>query len=451
MLLKESISNIHTSDELTNLSLLIEDGVIYNADIENRLYITFSGTYIIISDQLTEIEKEYQICIDEDSTEFYRRYGFIAPPFTLYKGVYFLAPYLGIRLNPVFSCVTRYPEIGINCNDKINMRHDIQEDIKSSLNKVAGSFRVLFSGGLDSSLLLAIAHEMGKTEVAVNCFMSSMPEESIRAEKMCQSKNINFHKEQIGGDLTEIARLFIDLTREPVADKIALVIPAMLSKSNAKKISTTILDGQGADSLFSGLPQDKLYDLYCKKHCRYLGIMLGWIPVWKKKDTTFGRNLYRVTKVLHCLKAPGPVSMFIRSLVENEASKLSAGNRVQKWVNKELHSLHDSLGDFHLVIRYFFMFRVLPSREMQKYAISESLGYVFKLPFLEKEMINKYFYVSPSFSINERAYKYPIVIAAKKYWPDYFSSSRTSPFQVEFDTGGKSVSEFSLTYISDFK
>lgn len=450
MLFKESISDIQVSEKLTNLSLVVEDGVIYNSDIENRLYITFSGTDLIISDQLAEIEKEHKIAVDKDSAEFYRRFGFIAPPFTLYKGVYVLAPYVGISLIPPFSCVTRYPEVGMNHNDKINIRHDIQEDIRNSLNKVSGSFRVLFSGGLDSSLLLAVAHEMGKIEVALNCFMSSMPEESIRAEKMCRSKNITFHKEQICGDLTEIARMFIDLTREPVADKIALVIPAMLSKSNAKK-STTILDGQGADSLFSGLPQDKLYDLYCKTHCRYLGILLGWMPVWKKKNTTLGRKLYRVTKVLHCLKAPGPVSMFIRSLVENEASKLSAGNRVQKWVNKELHSLHDGLGDFHLVIRYFFMFRVLPSREMQKYAISQSLGYVFKLPFLEKEMINKYFYVPPSFSINERAYKYPIVSAAKKYWPGYFSSSRTSPFQVEFDTGGKSVSEFSLSYISDFK
>lgn len=448
MIFKGSITNLQRSGELQKTTLIIENGVIYNTDIKSRFFITFVDGDYVISDTLSEIEEAHQLLVDADSAEFYRRYGFILPPFTLYEGVYFLAAYVGISLNAPFTCVTRYPEISLSEKTKKNIRYDIQEDIKSSLNNVAGRFQVLFSGGLDSSLLLAIAHEMDKTDVAVNCFMSSMPEESIKAEKMCRSRNIPFRKEQICGDLTEVARLFIDLTAEPVSDKIALVMPAMLSKSHAKK-SITILDGQGADSLFSGLPQDKLYDLYARVHWRCLGKLLGWLPVWKRKNTPLGRKLYRVTKVLHSLNAPGSISMLIRSLVENEAINLSVGNKVQKWLNKELDCLNESLGDFHLVIRYFFMFRILPSREMQKYTLSNSEGYVFKLPFLEKEMVDKYFYVSSSFSIQDRTYKYPVLSVAKEFWPGYFNSSRTSPFQVEFETGGKSVSEFSLSYISD--
>lgn len=450
MKVKECVTKIMAGEALRGLSLKVEGDVIYNTDIQRRLYMAFGDGEVIISDNLHEIENEFPLIIYDDAKAFYQRYGFILPPFTLYKGIYRLAPYLGICLTPPFRCMTRYPEIVQGNRDKITVRSEIEDDIRKILNDVDGNYQVLFSGGLDSSLLLGVAHELGKAEAAINCFMSSMPEESIRAQTMCESKGIPFRKVLVSDDLTEIARQFIHLTAEPVADKIALVIPALLSTPGVR-ISSTILDGQGADSLFSGLPHDKLYDLYSKSLYRNLGRLLGWIPVWKKKNSPLGRKLYRITKVLHCLAAPKAVPMLIRSLVENEAVTLSADNQVQNRLNQELNSVHQRLGDFHLVIRYFFMYRMLPAREMQKYALSESLGIVFKLPFLETETVNKYFYVSPSFSIKERVYKHPIVSAAKQYWPGCFNSSRTSPFQVEFETGGLSVSEFSLNTISDNK
>lgn len=447
MILQTSISSLLAGEAIESLALHVDNGVIYNEDIRKRLYICFLGQSVIITDNIAEIKKETGLTVSKNAKEFYQRYGFINPPFTLYDNVYLLAPYIGIFLSDTFKCVTRYPKVIRLEGSTTELQRKIQNDIKDNLRKEKGKFQVLFSGGLDSSLLLGIAHELGMTTTAVNCFMSSMPEESIRAQKMCESKNIPFRVVRVNDDLTVVARKFIDYTAEPIADKIALVIPAIFTEQEEER-KETILDGQGADSLLSGLPHDRLYDFYTKKGYHLLGQCLGWFPVWKNKKNPLGRCLYRITKSLNCLGAANPVAMIIRSLVENETELLSPDNHVQKWLNKELNSLYNHLGDFHLVIRYFFMFRMLPAREMQKYTLAESFGYRFNLPFLEKNFVTKYFYLLPSNSIKSGVYKYPIVTAAKKYWPEFFRDSRTSPFQVDFKTSGETITEFSLEYIS---
>lgn len=449
MILKMSICSLLAGDSLQALGLQIEDGVIFNTNIKNRFYISFDRNDAVISNSLMNMRKERRLTVNEHAKEFYLRYGFINPPFTLYDNVYLLAPYIGICLNEPYTCVTRYPEV-VKCEEStLELQQKIQDDIKCNLRKEREKYQVLFSGGLDSSLLLGIAHELDMIDIAVNCFMSSMPAESIRAQKMCESKNIPFRKVRINDDLTIMAGKFIDYTAEPIADKIALVIPAIFPLQESER-KETILDGQGADSLFSGLPHDRLYDLYIKKGYHRVGKLLRWLPVWKNKKNPLGRCLYRITKSLNCLGAANPVEMIICSLVENEAELLSPDNLVQKWLNKELQSLYVHLGDFHLVIRYFFMFRVLPAREMQKYILAESFGYRFNLPFLEQCFVTKYFYLPPSNCIKSGVYKYPVVTAAKKYWSDFFYNSRTSPFQVDFNTGREKITNFSVKYISKF-
>lgn len=446
MILKISICSLLAGDSLQALGLQVEDGVIFNTDIKNRFYIFFTGKYAVVSNSLIKMREEKRLTVNEHAKEFYLRYGFINPPFTLYDNVYLLALYIGICLNKPYSCVTRYPEVIKYEDSTLELQQEIQNDIKGYLREENGKYQILFSGGLDSSLLLGIAHELDMTDSAVNCFMSSMPDESIRAQKMCESKNIPFRKVRVNDDLTIMAGKFIDYTAEPIADKIALVMPAIFSAQEAER-KETILDGQGADSLFSGLPHDRLYDFYTKKGYHRLGQCLGWLPVWRNKKNPLGRCLYRMTKSLNCLGAANPVAMIIRSLVEHEAELLSPDNHVQKWLNKELNSLYEHLGDFHLVIRYFFMFRMLPAREMQKYILAESFGYRFNLPFLDQSFVTKYFYLPPSNSIKSGVYKYPVVTAAKKYWSDFFHNSRTSPFQVDFNTGGETINNFSISYI----
>lgn len=450
MLLKISIGEILQGSVLKTLGLRYDNNVIYNEHIRTRRFITRCNDHVVISDNLSEINADSDLEINADAQDFYLRYGFIAPPFTLYKNVYLLAPYIGVVMSNPLTFKTLYPVR--HSFDNENAQHQVETgpqllaDLQHSLAQNESDYQVLFSGGLDSSLLLGISNQLNKTRCAIHCFMASMPQETTKAKKMCADTATVFKHVSIESDLSAVAGDFIRLTLEPVADKIALVIPALVTAAKAET-GLAVLDGQGADSLFCGLPHDKLYDLYRRRGVRALSTFGTFLPVWKNKSSHLGRKIYRATKVLKCLAAPTPAAMLIQSLAEDTAIILLADNEVIQYLESELAELSKNLDDFHLVIRYLFMFRILPAREMQKYLLAESLNYAFKLPFLEKTMVDKYFYLDASCSIKQGIYKYPITCLAKTFWPGFLNSSRTSPFQVEFTTEKLTVKQFSLNCI----
>ena len=45
-------------------------------------------------------------------------------------------------------------------------------------------------------------------------------------------------------------------------------------------------------------------------------------------------------------------------------------------------------------------------------------------------------------------YKYPITKLAQKYWPGYFESSKTSPFQVNFKIGTTDLKQYSIDFVN---
>lgn len=450
MIIQASVNEIVQFGMLETIGLRVDNNVIYNEHIRKRLFMTRCEDNVVISDSLREIKSLTGLEINPDARDFYLRYGFITPPFTLYKNVYLLAPYVGIVLSSPLTFEIVYPEKSFSKNNYVGSGNDIAEqlvaDLESSLLQSEGDYQVLFSAGLDSSLLLGISNRLNKTRYALNCFMASMPEESVKAEKMCAETETVFKKVSVGHDLSSVASKFTALTLEAVADKIALVIPALIAAAEADP-DLTLLDGQGADSLFSGLPHDKLYDLYHRRWLRRLCKVAGILPVWKNKSSRIGRKLYRTTKVLKCLSSPTPVLMLLQSLKEDSSVKLKSCNEVENFLIRELTQIEKVFGDFHLVIRYLFMFRILPAREMQKYLLAESSGFKFKLPFLEKCIVDKYFYLDARNSIKQGVYKYPITVIAKKIWPKFLTSSKTSPFQVEFTTEKQTVKQFSLNTI----
>ena len=328
-------------------------------------------------------------------------------------------------------------------NDK-EFETELENDLFQILNEVDEhkSYAVLFSGGVDSSVLLTLANELGKVKSAINCFMPSMSNETSKAFQMCSSKGIEMQKIIIDTDLTAIAESFVEEFSEPVSDSISMVIPEILDKSDISP-GQLVLDGQGADSLFSGLPHDKVADLYSIKILRAIFRPFAFVPVYQNKESSIGRLIYRITKVIKCMSHNNASNMLVESLVEHHNVKLSDSNEVMVHLKKDLAVLSSRFEDFHMVIRYIFMFKILFAREMQKYLLSEKNGFEFSLPFLQNDFIAKYFYAPPCLSISKPQYKLPLLNLAKKYWPDFFNTSKTSPFQVEFTVEDTNIKDFS--------
>ncbi|SUB83913.1 Asparagine synthase (glutamine-hydrolyzing) [Pragia fontium] len=440
--------NIASSEaSIQSMGLIIKSDAIFNESLTTRLYLCYFNNDIIISENVSELVDKIDAEIDRDAAEFYIRYGFIFPPFTLYKNIFLMSAYTGFSLSKPLETSTILPEKPLPAEESRNYSANVQDDLITSLEKNSGKYNVLFSAGVDSSVLLGMAIQLDKAENAINCFMSSMPEESHKAKKMCELKEIPIQTISVRHDLENQANEFLNITSEPISDKIALVIPTIINDLNLDK-SLFILDGQGADSLFSGLPHDKLYNLYHKKLVRLIARPFSILPIWENKKTRAGRLLYRITKVLKCLSSTSDEELLAHSLVEESDKKISSNNKILQQFYSEINILKKELKDFHLVIRYIFMFRILPAREMQKYILSQQQGYQFKLPFLETDFIKRHFYISSHQSIIDNIYKYPMTKLAKHYWPGFFKDSKTSPFQVDFNTGSLGIKELSLNHIS---
>ncbi|WP_159565622.1 asparagine synthase-related protein [Budvicia diplopodorum] len=436
---------ISVDDTIINsMNLTRKDDFITNNSLTNRLYITYFDGKIIISDRLKELINEIGAKIEPDAADFYMRYGFILPPYTLYSDIFIMAPYIGFSLSKQFGTTTLFPDNKEDVNTKIvDYQEQIKADLIASLEQQSGPYNVLFSAGVDSAVLLGIAEQLNKVDNAVNCFMSSMPDESNKAGKICESKQIPIKIVSVSHNLESQANTFLNLAAEPISDKISLVIPAITDQLELDK-NHLILDGQGADSLLCGLPHDRLYDLYHKKFIRFIAKIFSILPIWGNKKTKAGRLLYRITKILHCLSSPSDSEMLLNSLVEERNQQTSRGNIIVKRFYDEIEILKDELNDFHMVIRYIFMFRIIPAREMQKYIIANNNGYRFKLPFLENNFIEKHFYIPSNQTIKYGIYKYPMIKIAQTYWPGFFNDSKTSPFQVDFSIGNISIKELSL-------
>lgn len=426
----------------------VEKNMFFNNDIISRLYMHINGDMVIISDSLVDIRNDFSLEVNADAEEFYSFFGFILPPYTIYQDTFSLAPYVCFSLiEPNKHCFNLPKKIKLNTS--LELIESIRNDLNEYLSSHSEEYSALFSAGIDSSVLLSLADSAAKVKVAINCHMESMGEESEKAKSMCHSKGIDFLEIHLPKDLSSFADRFLNDIGEPISDQIAVVMPALLEYANADK-SIAILDGQGADSLFSGLPHDKVCTFYCKNSLliNVLSLFRN-IPVWKNKSTKIGRILYRGTKALNCLSQPKLTMMLMTSLLENGSLDQLKQNSIYMAMHNELESLHTELKDFHLVIRYFFMFRMLYSREMQKYLVCQNEGYKFCLPFIETNFVSKYFYTPSSLSIVNNTFKWPMFKLATELWPTEFKKSSTSPFQVEFSVGNKNVKDLSMHKLTD--
>ncbi len=185
---------------------------------------------------------------------------YIPSPLTIFEGIYKLKPghYLKLNENKIEElCYWKLTPNDFDNDKSIDVwsteLFDLMESSVSESLEADVPVGVFLSGGIDSSIVTAIAALKSKTKI--NTFTIKFKEkeydESKRAYLVAKKFNTN-HKEilikseDFLGNLNEL----LSLMDEPFAD--SSLLPSYVISKEAKKYVKSIITGDGADELFAG-------------------------------------------------------------------------------------------------------------------------------------------------------------------------------------------------------
>jgi asparagine synthase (glutamine-hydrolysing) len=140
-------------------------------------------------------------------------------------------------------------------------RADLAETIESSVTAHLVSdvpVASFLSGGLDSSIVTALAHRSDPSiEAYTIAFrtedqrLEAMPDDAHYARKMASHLGIRLHEIEIRPDIVDLLPRMVDILDEPIGDPAAINTLLMCETARAAGVKV-LLSGMGADELFGG-------------------------------------------------------------------------------------------------------------------------------------------------------------------------------------------------------
>jgi len=202
--------------------------------------------------------------IDLSSLSKYLTYEYIPAPHTIFRDISKLQPGCCIKYNVLIReiNINKYWDIPLS-DDSIAIKTEeeyaeelvglLRESIKLRLRSDV-PLGVLLSGGIDSSLIVALAAEQtSKIQTFTIGLTERSFDESVYANKVSETFNTEHNTEML--DATKLYTLLPEVMNyldEPLGD--ASVIPTyLLSRFAVKKVKVA-LGGEGGDELFAGYP-----------------------------------------------------------------------------------------------------------------------------------------------------------------------------------------------------
>lgn len=418
------VKEIKLSSLLDYYELDYRDGWIYNHNFFNKIYYLENSEGIYFTNNLKNLSNIFQFEIDEEIEFYYKNTGLIIPPYTIYKNIYRIGPYTMFKIEDNKIIIKDiFPKSNKNKLDIERFEKIIEKSLfelkNTSMNVIT------LSGGADSSLLTAISYKNNIYAKTITCLMDGLEHEYNKARKISAQFNYPNIKYIPDSDkLNSIVKHYISNTFEPIFDSIYPVMTNMLE--NIEYIN--ILDGQGADSILMGLPHNRLVGIYKN----YMKFFRPLVQVFEKyeinKGSRLGRYLFRLQKALSSLAHNDVYECLLSSL----NFPIIKESNYYMFVYKKLTEINEHYKDIHKVVSYFFTFKVISIREIQKYESLITNKKNVILPFLEDAMINYIFSLDTNELIDKLNIKKPIYDLINNYLPGIIKRNQTSPFFVKY-------------------
>ena len=276
--------------------------------------------------QVPGIEKK----MDPGAVDLYLTYQYVPHPHSIYEGIH--------KLPPGHFAVFENGELKVESFWKVDWSNEISIDQKSASKKLkellADAVRIrlrsdvplgaFLSGGIDSSLVVAIAQQQLQTPIRTFSigFSESDFDETRYAKMVADHVGTKHERFEFNASAMDIVDRLVDQYDEPFSDSSA--VPTWYLCELTRQHVTVALSGDGGDELFGG------YERY--RALQLSGRLQSWLPVqwlsqsWLLKrlpDSTAQRSfLRRVRRFCEALGQP-PIERYMNWIqIFGEANRL---------------------------------------------------------------------------------------------------------------------------------
>ncbi|MDC3155311.1 asparagine synthase-related protein, partial [Pelagibacteraceae bacterium] len=349
--------------------------------------------------------------------------GFIPPPYTIFENIFCIPLYSGINIKKnVLNLKKFYPKKSSPFKNQDDFENYFSDKILAYPDH---KLFLLFSGGSDS--LFLFYNLLKKKSISIKNIIVKMKgiekeyDDAIKISNYYNVKTINF--KNFNSDLKDNIDKFLEYLYEPIQDPIVPVYMKLVSSSTDEN-HKIYFDGQGADSLMMGLPHNLLVNLYHPLSKFFFKLVRYFFRIKTIPNTRFKRLYYRIGKTVNALAKDDWISCFLSSI------DIEYNDLLYVELYSCLNDYHQHLKCKHKSIALFFIVIILDSREMQKYRCLNS-DVKIRLPFLEKDLIERVFSTNTDFFIHRIFKKKPIYKFVNKYGFKK-NNFKTSPFFVHY-------------------
>jgi asparagine synthase (glutamine-hydrolysing) len=237
------------------------------------VYYSANENFLLISSEIKGllasglINKEF----NSDQIPHYLNYKYAQRPATFYKKIYELEPgHLIEATTDSFLIKKWHIDNPIQQPEKSSsLIPDIKELLLKSVEKQLQSDvsnGIFLSGGVDSTLLLAIAQELGVKKLPSFSVINSAEDrhfgtdDYLYAQKAANLYNSEHHEISISSEILKQAEELFQQIDQPIGDS-ALLLTWLLSEKASSKVRMA-LSGAGADEWFAGYNRHWAYKKY---------------------------------------------------------------------------------------------------------------------------------------------------------------------------------------------
>jgi asparagine synthetase B (glutamine-hydrolysing) len=250
----------------------VDSRSIYFSNFAQPFYFYISSGQMTVAQSLKTLSERraalgLAVEINTDLCRAYQDAGLVLPPFTILRDVYHV---------PIFSTMRRCADkfalefTGITPDQSEAFKND--EDIFHELQNFIGkalegheTARVLctLSGGADSAALLSVVRLVAQPSRirTLTCRMPGFEGELDRAKRIserCGVENQVYYPDTIDaeGVLDKYTDQFRNLVYDPVVPVLASMFQSYAEHLQADGEKTFVIEGQGADTVLTGLPHN---------------------------------------------------------------------------------------------------------------------------------------------------------------------------------------------------